>query len=923
MTTQKQSKKSRESKKQCGGEQLVDVLQATSLSELLADFNVYNQHLREECFLVFSQLQASGEFLSSPYVSAYIEEFEDDSFERVRRVYDNIMSELVVDEFIKETLFSDEDTANVVTGGGRMIDIDLSNINPETVKTYSLSALASVIKKYEPQHDTLTAQQQENLALCVTEHQVRSMTSQNKLYLKDVSVSCMLYNQFKNIAMAAHKSITEMSIPKKMNIMQNLFADALKWGGKQIMLRLRAPEFDVSTVSDMASFKEEMLKFVGNRINQIMHKSQMFRGTSSTIDHQKEHLMWVLSIIENIDSLLSFVKTISQLSMLSASPDFNMDINVRASMSTGVKVNIETNEWLEEIGQSLNSLKEIVENKKDTLTSILDVSLYDIIRQGEAAKKDKEVERQLNLLNFNIQKKEEILAKQPNNNIILAEKGRLTTLRDKLLQDKIKKEEEIEYTCIQLLQEIHMLVSSMEIPHVPLNLMTKKIIQDIATKVDHSAFSSIAQRVSGNVASKVSKIDVGFRSYFGCIAKYMDHDFVPNISNIFNHIGFTLPDLHSVIEKLGTLSGFIGDVAAHSGAYIQIVNVCLLIVHLIVAASLNCRSRTLNKERVTLNDIKKQVTLDDIKISSKERMALFPSVSSSLTSLPKTSVSSSVTSLPKTSVSASLTSLPRIGVRGGKLNKRSKTSKASKRRMNGGNRFPSLRQGIIEPNHEMPFFVQGRKAMLNERIKMHTITLLAPKNTKDMILDTIFLEPMTDPTQHDEHIHNVDTYMVAYERSLENNRSVLENLKVQVHDLRSVLMNPSSCSVMPSQLSTQEDIYLLSIFSAYQGQQLRNAFKFSPLSKKPSQDSLYCKVTQRINLDDPRLEKVVASIVTSFNGETMIGGNKVSKKRTQALQSFLDTKTKEELYAYASSKALQVKPSMSKRNLIQVICDMK
>jgi hypothetical protein len=902
----------RRSTKQLGGnEQLVDVLQATSISDLLEDFHLYNQHLQEECYLVFSQLQASGEFLSSPHISAYMEEFGDNSFERVKTTYDTLMSDLMADEFVRETLFTDQTNGNVnenanenaiantnvVTGGARSIDIDLSNITPETVKSYSLNALASVIKRYGPQHDELTSQQQENLALCITEHQVRSMTSQNKLYLGDISVSCMLYNQFKNIAIAAHKDITEMSIPKKMNIMQNLFADALKWGGKQIMLRLRAPEFDVSAVSDMASFKEEILKFVGNRISQIMNKSQSFRGASSTIETQKEHLKWVLTIIENIDSLLSFVKTISQLSMLSASPDFNFNVNVRASMSTGVKVNIKTNEWLEEIGQSVNGLKEIVENKKDTLTSILDINIYNTIREGEASRKAKEVERQLNLLNINIQAKETILAKQPNNNIIFAELGRLTKLRDKLLQDRIDKKEEIEYTCIQLLQEIHMLVTSMEIPHVPLNVISKKIIQEIATKVDHSAFSSVVQSVSGNVASQVSKIDVGFRSYFGCIGKYLD--VVPNISNLYNHIGFTLPDLHGVIEKLGTISGFIGDIAAHSGAYIQVVNVCLLIVHLIVAASLNCRNKTLNKERVTLDDMKKQVSLDDIKSASKDRMSAFSSVSSSVTSLPK------------------------IGVRGGKLKKTSKTSKTSKRRMNGGNRFPSLRRSIVEPNHEMPFFVQGRKAMLNERIKQHSITLLAPKYTKEMLLNTIFSQPMSDPTQQDEHIENVDIYMYANEKSLENNRSVLENLKVQLPQLRSVMMNPSSCSAMPSQLSSQEDIYLLSIFSAYQGQQLRNAFKFSTLSQKPSQDSLYCKVTQRINLDDPRLQKVVASIVTSFNGDTMIGGSKHTKKRSQAIQSFLDKKTKEELYAYASSKALQVKPSMSKQNLIQVIYNMK
>ena len=127
---------------------------------------------------------------------------------------------------------------------------------------------------------------------------------------------------------------------------------------------------------------------------------------------------------------------------------------------------------------------------------------------------------------------------------------------------------------------------------------------------------------------------------------------------------------------------------------------------------------------------------------------------------------------------------------------------------------------------------------------------------------------------------------------------------------------------MPSQLSSEEDMYVLSILSAYQGQQLRNAFNFSSLTQKPSQDSLYCKVTQNIYLDDySRLQKIIASMVTNFNGDTMIGGGKNKKKRVQAISNFLDKKTKNELYAYASSKNMQVQPTMSKQNLIQVIIE--
>lgn len=909
----------RRSRKLIGGEQLAALQPTVPISDILEDFQLYNQLLQEECYLVFRQLQASGELLSSPSVSAYMEEFGDNSFAQVKQTYDALMNELISDEFIQDTLFFDASNASnvnasvnasgntsvnasgnvsVVTGGARGFDIDLSNITPDTVKTYTYKQLTSTIKKYQPQHDRLSAEEQEKLALCVAEHQMQAMTSQNKLYLGDVSISCMLYNQFKNIVGAAHKAVTEMPINKKVNILQNLFADLLKWGGKQVMLRLRAPEFDVTAVSDMASFKEEVLKFIGNRISQIMEKSKTFRDARDTVESKNEHLKWVLSIIENIDSLLSFVKVISQLSMMSTSPDFNVKVNVRASMSTGVKVNIETNQWLQEIGESVGSLKDIVTGKKDLLNSIAGPSIDEIIKEGRETKAQRERERQLKLLDINIQAKDAILAKNPNNYAILADKGRLEKLRDKLREEDSAKNQEIEYTCVQLLQEIHMLVSSMEIPNVPLDVFSKKILQELATKVDHSAFASVIKSVSRNVASEVSKVDVGLRTYFGCIGKYMD--FVPNISNICNHIGFRIPDLHNVIAKLGTISGVVSNVASQATIYVQAVNVCLLIIHLIVAASLNCRNKTLNKERLTLADINR---------GSQERIeAKKPSP-----------------------LSSSVSSLPKIGVRGGKLTKRTQKSK----RLRGGNiTLPPLRHGLVDRRHEMPFFVQGRKAVLNERIKQHTIELLSPKNTTDKIMSIISskYDPQNtaNASQHETDIlENVNKYIRAYQMSLDNNRSVLDNLRPEITDVLQTLNTTSvitsTCNAIPAQLSSEEDMYVLSMLSAYQGQQLRNAFNFTALSQKPSQDSLYCKVTQNIYLDDySRLQKIITSIVTNFNGDTMIGGgSKNRKKHVESIQRFLDKKTKEELYAYASSKELQVKPSMSKRHLIQVICDMK
>lgn len=975
-------------RKQKGGELLLrqDVLETASVSEILQDFQVYNQHLREETYLVFEQLHASGELLMSPSVSQYEEAFEDYTFSEAKEVFNAIMNKkqksidaLVNDrdteedeyEFVINTVFTSPNAnasantsanasmnENVLTGGGRLnIDIPLSSITPETVGAYSTKILLSIIERHQTNHQNLSLQDQQSLILCVTEYQIKAMTSLNKLYLEDISISCMLSGAFakmeevlmnadikggnlsqwvsdamsiakqsaavgqqavrnlatgigqgaKTVVKTAHEHTVKMSPAQKMNILQNLFTDVLKWGGKQIMLRVRAPEFDVSSVSDMASFKKEILSFVGNRINQIMAKSEKFKDIKG---YSEERLKWIVSILDNIESLLTFIKTISQLSLLSDSPDFSGTLNVKASMSTGVSVNIEPSQWLKDIGESLESLKSIVDTHSASLQNKLNFTLQNVVNENRQMKKKTEQERQIKLLTANIQHKQAILEKQPNNNIIRVELGRVETLK-KTLEESMKKEkEEIEETCIQLLQEIHTYVSTMNIPQVPLDIISQKVIRQIALQVDHSAFSSVA----GNVVSQVSKIDIGMKTYFGCVSKYLE--FCPNIMNVCKHIGFAMPDLHNVIDKLGTVCGFVTNTMSNMGAYMQAANMCLLLIHLIVAASLNCRNSTINKDRVTLEDIKR---------ASQERqgrMTLSKSMGGA-SRQPKRK-GGSIPALPSIAPSRTFSQAPAAQVYQQVLPQMpSRAPLRAPLRFEGQNL--RVREGLVDKTREMRFVVRGQKAVLNERVKTHSMYLLEPQMTQEEILKNLLTKSMNSSMQFRQNVHdNVSSYMYANEQSLDNNLSVLDNLRKQYPKLSSVRNIQSLCTASPSVMTDEEDLYVLSIFAKYQGQQLRESFAFSDSSQKPSMESLYCSVSQRMYLEDERLKKIVASIVGNFNGGLLSGGRTIGKSRTskKGVIDFLEKKTGKELYAYASSKGIPVSSTMRKSKLIQIILDM-
>lgn len=952
-------------RKHSGGEQLVETINTTSMKDIIEDFQVYNQLLQEECYLVFQQLHATGQFLASPSIYAYETVFDDKSFINVQLAFDALMSDLETNEdFVIDTVFDTdyEENAEFLQGGaGIDISIDLSNITQESVSSYSTKVLLSLIQKYERNYQELSLQQQQSLTLCITEYQVKAMTSLNKLYLGDVGISCMLFTAFTNmgdvlqkhnlqsggdlsqwmskasdlmsstatltrqsvdmskqkirelatkteqvaktIAKAAHQDIADMPLNKKLNIVQNLFGDMLKWGGKQLMIRLRAPEFDVASVSDMSSFKDEIVKFIGNRINQILNKSESFRKNENL---QKERLKWILTVLENIESLLELIKIISQLStsQMNVVPGLPK-VNVSASMSSGVKVEITSNEWLEEIGGSVSDLKSIVQDKSDGL---LDISILQVIRDGEASKRTKDTERQLNLLKINIERKQTTLEQQPDNNIIRVELGRLITLRDRLVAAKEKSHKDIEETCIQLLQEIHSYVSNLDIPNVSLDVITKKVFTKITQKVDYSAFTSVrnevvsnANNVKNKVVSEVSKIDIGLKAYFSCIGKYLE--FCPNITNIFKHIGYLPIDLSNVVDKLGTISGFVGDVASSAGAYLQAVNICLLIIHLIVAASLNSRNKTLNKERVTLAEIKEasekrmqKTGGKKIRYISKGGMQTFPA------NLPP--IRQSQASLP--SIRQSHASVPPL--------------------MQSQARTLKVRQGLVDKSHNMPFFVQGRKAVLNERIRIHSLALLETKFTKELILHNVLSKSInSSKLLTNNFINNVDVYMAANENSLVNDTSVLENLKKELPILSVGEYNLNTCTSIPSQLSLEEDIHVLSIFAKYQGEQLRKSFNFTD-SIKPNKNTLYCSVSQKMQLEDERLQKIIASIVSNFNGDDVLSGGrgrKLKKREKEEITLFLEKKTTKELYNYGKLKKLQVNSKMSKNELIYSILKIK
>lgn len=910
-----------------GGEQFIEnIPQSTNLPDVLQDFTIYNQLLQEECHLVFQQLQATGRFLSSLSIYEYETLFNDNSFSVVKQMYDEFVNSLETDEFVMNTIFVDTTNENnVLLGGGLGIDEHLLKITEDTVGTYSTKDLLFIIKSYQNNYQTLSLQAEQKLLLCITEYQVKAMTSLNKLYLGDVSVSCMLFGAFVSmsdvlqrseleggaslsdllsstatfarqsvdmttkkvrdlaiktqqvattIAKAAHKDIENMPLNKKLNIIQNLFADMLRWAGKQLMIRLRAPEFDVSAVSDMSSFKDEMMKFISNRINQLMMKSENFRQNERL---RKERLVWILSVLENIESLLGLIQTISQLSMQSMSADLSFKAKVSTSMSSGIKVDLEPNEWLKEITGSVAELKSIVESKKDVLDTILQANLYKIIREGEQTRKDKELDRQIYLLDININRSNQILSNQPNNNQVRIELGRFVTLRDKLIETKNKNSIDIEQTCIQLLQEIYSYVSAMNVPSIPLDIITKQIITKIALNVDYSAFTSTAN----TVVSEISKIDIGLKSYFSCIGKYVE--FVPNITNVFEHIGFSISDISNVIDKLGAISGFISNVASSAGMYIQAANICLLVIHLIVAASLNSRNKTLNKEKVTLEDIKK---------ASKERMER---------------------SKPT--------------VKGGKVMKRSSR---------GGGTLPpimqaqgkmfKMREGLVDKSLTLPFIVQGKKAVFNERVKNLSMYLLEPQFTQSEILQNIKFQDIPKSLSNSI-ISNVGTYMYANEQSLKNSDSVLKCLKEQLPQLRvGQYDNVNNCNSPPTTSTSEEDVYILSMFSKYQGKQLRDSFTFSSSTVQPSTTSLYCSVSRKIHLHEPRLNVIVASIINNFTGMDAISGGgkrKLRKQDKDAIRSYLEKKTMKQLHTYAQLKNIETVSRTTKKDLIDAIVKTK
>lgn len=271
--------------------------------------------------------------------------------------------------------------------------------------------------------------------------------------------------------------------------------------------------------------------------------------------------------------------------------------------------------------------------------------------------------------------------------------------------------------------------------------------------------------------------------------------------------------------------------------------------------------------------------------------------------------------------------------------------KGKKRIYRGGVSLPPIMQAQdrtmkmrrqIDKSSNLPLFiVQGTKAVFNQRVKEHSMDLLEPGFTRHTILEPFkskFANNSSSSNAKDKSNvlatvfeSKVDAYVNVHHKTLENQDSVLQIMKtlrefIDVNITETQVNN--TCNSLPQLQTVEEDIYVLSIFAQYQGQQLRNAFRMTPVLK-PADDELYCSVSKKMEIYEPRLTKIVASIVSNFNGndDVLVGGSK-RKLRTndkKQIRSYLQTKTTKQLYTYTQLRNIRVSSKMSKQDLIETI----
>jgi hypothetical protein len=877
-----------------GGNAMQQMQKSDDLSVNLQNFTTFQDHIQEEYFLLYESLKSTEMFLFSPSVDEFQMAYGVDFFNDVKNGFKKVTDEIDggEDTLVMDILFEDNPKSDNVLNGGNNSGSNstLDNLDESTIPSYKASELLQIIKYYKLNQGLInTPEKRAKIELCLEVYEKKSLTSLDNMYLGEVAVSVLLYSAinkvketlvneklqnagnfqgalgkalgtFASAAKVTHKHIESMPIGDKMRLTQALFGDAVKWVGKQIMLKLRAPEFDLTSISDASNLQAEILRFLSGRMAQIEEKAKQNRQSSNE-EEIKKRLKWVLSILDNIDSTLVLVEFLLQLAT-NANP----------------LIDVKMSDWLGELSSSVDTLKTIVNDKVE---NILDVNNY-VYQPSKEQKMD--LQKATALLEY-----KKRLFQQHKTPALQGNVSKLESRVQALTVDKLKANMEIEHTVLQLLTEIWLLVQNLPLAGVAFDMLNKHFIKDLARRVDKTAFSSKLLNIDmSNVKVTISKVDVGLRTYFETISKYFAK--IPSIPNI---LGFTLPDFADMLSRIGSL---VGSVVAETTANLGFVNMALLLIHYVVAASLHSRKNNVTLEKKTLNDVK---------IASQKR------VTSAM-----------------------------FGRKGGRRSK------------NGGGLLPDIYQGtpatkpqignrvykgpvLAKQMHQSSTTfdgsIKGEVKVLNERVREHIVLLLG-RDVSYTKIHSIVKNHSTNEISED--IHGiVERYVDAFDHSIQHDgENAIFYIKKQEPAFENGLTYPQDISVDTRFIdrSTIEPPYVLSIIARSQGSALKAQFNksFTELPEK-----LFANAIHKLNLADETDKEtlnIVYSVANSFTENydmpnSLMGGKQSALSRSQVREilEFLNTKRTKDLLLFCKNKNIKLGKNMRKDDIVKEILQYK
>jgi hypothetical protein len=347
-----------------------------------------------------------------------------------------------------------------------------------------------------------------------------------------------------------------------------------------------------------------------------------------------------------------------------------------------------------------------------------------------------------------------------------------------------------------------------------------------------------------------------------------------------------------MMSRIGSL---VGSVVADTTANLGFVNMALLLIHYVVAASLHTRKTNVTLEKKTLEEVKK---------ASQQR----------------------VTSMM-------------FRRKGGKMHKK------------GGGLLPPLFQGppttkqrfgeriykgpalAKQLQKDIPFdgVVKGEVKVLNERVQKHIVSLLDKETSSNKIQNIVKNNVSNEISEGIKGI--VGIYLDAFDHSIqydgENAISYIKSQEPAFKNGQSYPQNIPTTTIL-TELNSIEPPYVLSIIARSQSRALESQFK-RPLTALPQQ--LFATVVNKLNLaeeTDNDILNIVYSVTNSFiaihsKPNSLMGGRRIalSKRQVKEITEFLKTKRTKDLLFFCKQKSIKVANNFKKDEIIQEIIKYK